>query len=297
MSRIIKMGDVMRALKNVAGATMLTPDQCWELAQALSKEDAFEPVPVITDHSVERQDVLPCDVRLAPATTIRKGCKVETLMRCIELRKGQLPEFTAFKSSAPHEPAELQATIAQMAEEVKRIKTISDNYSALLMDANAEIERLKSESFEELYNAVIDERDALAERLKGGQGEAVAVLMLGEVFHGTNGPEVDDWDINWDREVVEKLAVGHPGENFELFASPPAPVAVVHPFADKVISKLQRFEECASDPGADGVDIGRHWLDLLTQLGLLNRVQRSPALWEITQQGDDCLDKVKELNR
>lgn len=85
--------------------------------------------------------------------------------------------------------------------------------------------------------------------------------------------------------------------DFAPDTSPPAPVAVVHPFADKVISKLQRFEECASDPGADGVDIGRHWLDLLTQLGLLNRVQRSPALWEITQQGDDCLDKVKELNR
>ncbi|BBJ26645.1 hypothetical protein [Pseudomonas phage R12] len=31
------------------------------------------------------------------------------------------------------------------------------------------------------------------------------------------------------------------------------------------------------------------WLDLLTQPGLLNRVQRSPALWEISQQGEDLL--------
>lgn len=61
------------------------------------------------------------------------------------------------------------------------------------------------------------------------------------------------------------------------------------PFAEKVISKLRRFEECASDFEADGVDIGRHWLDLLTLLGLLNRTQRSPALWEITQQGEDLL--------
>ena len=45
--------------------------------------------------------------------------------------------------TAPPELAELQATIAQQAAEVVRIKTISDNYSALLMDANAEIERLK----------------------------------------------------------------------------------------------------------------------------------------------------------
>ncbi|HCL3643162.1 TPA: hypothetical protein N2B14_001903, partial [Pseudomonas aeruginosa] len=47
--------------------------------------------------------------------------------------------------------------------------------------------------------------------------------------------------------------------------------------------------DCASDFESGGVDIGRHWLDLLTQLGLLNRVQRSPALWEITQQGEDLL--------
>ncbi|MBD9671608.1 hypothetical protein IB275_13580 [Pseudomonas sp. PDM21] len=61
------------------------------------------------------------------------------------------------------------------------------------------------------------------------------------------------------------------------------------PFAQKVLKKLKRFEECAEDPGADGIDIGRHWLDLLTQLALLIRVQRSPAIWEISQQGEDLL--------
>lgn len=59
------------------------------------------------------------------------------------------------------------------------------------------------------------------------------------------------------------------------------------PFAEKVLGKLRRFEECSSDN--QGADIGRHWFDVLTQLGLLNRVQRSPALWEMTQQGEDLL--------
>lgn len=95
-----------------------------------------------------------------------------------------------------------------------------------------------------------------------------------------------------DGDSFTLLAVD-PEPNFET--SPPAPVAVSHPFADKVIRKLQRFHECMDD--GQGADIGRHWFDLLTQLGLLNRVQRSPALWEITQQGEDCLDKVKELNQ
>lgn len=62
------------------------------------------------------------------------------------------------------------------------------------------------------------------------------------------------------------------------------------PFAEKVLSKLRRFYDCAEDFESGGVDIGRHWLDLLTRLGLLNRVQRSPALWELSQQGEDLLE-------
>ncbi|HFQ7151040.1 TPA: hypothetical protein ACHSTH_004010 [Pseudomonas aeruginosa] len=65
---------------------------------------------------------------------------------------------------------------------------------------------------------------------------------------------------------------------------------VLPPFAEKVLAKLRRFYDCAEDFESGGVDIGRHWLDLLTQLGLLNRVQRSPALWEISQQGEDLLE-------
>lgn len=66
----------------------------------------------------------------------------------------------------------------------------------------------------------------------------------------------------------------------------------MHPFAEKVIRKLERFQECADD--GQGADIGRHWFDLLTQLGLLNRVQRSPALWEMTQQGEDALELSRQ---
>ncbi|WP_185868239.1 hypothetical protein [Pseudomonas aeruginosa] len=67
------------------------------------------------------------------------------------------------------------------------------------------------------------------------------------------------------------------------------PSPALPPFAEKVLAKLRRFYDCAEDFESGGVDIGRHWLDLLTQLGLLNRVQRSPAFWEISQQGDDLL--------
>ena len=69
-------------------------------------------------------------------------------------------------------------------------------------------------------------------------------------------------------------------------------VPAMHPFAEKVVRKLERFQECADD--GQGADIGRHWFDLLTQLGLLNRVQRSPALWEMTQQGEDALELSRQ---
>lgn len=58
-------------------------------------------------------------------------------------------------------------------------------------------------------------------------------------------------------------------------------------FAHKIIEKLARADECFSE--GEGADIGRHWLDMLTQLGLLNRVQINPAIWEITVQGEEVL--------
>lgn len=86
------------------------------------------------------------------------------------------------------------------------------------------------------------------------------------------------------------------GGRYELMAEakvagPVAQAAApLPPFAEKVLAKLRRFYDCAEDFESGGVDIGRHWLDLLTRLGLLNRVQRSPALWEISQQGADLLE-------
>ncbi|MGC6782019.1 hypothetical protein ACP0IR_26270 [Pseudomonas aeruginosa] len=88
--------------------------------------------------------------------------------------------------------------------------------------------------------------------------------------------DVFDWMVTHARIAPDHAALAQP--------SPALP-----PFAEKVLAKLRRFYDCASDFESGGVDIGRRWLDLLTQLGLLNRVQRSPALWEISQQGEDLL--------
>lgn len=36
---------------------------------------------------VKSRYILPCDVTVAPATTIKKGCELETLLQCIKLRE------------------------------------------------------------------------------------------------------------------------------------------------------------------------------------------------------------------
>ncbi|HEJ3653759.1 TPA: hypothetical protein SL421_001659 [Pseudomonas aeruginosa] len=90
--------------------------------------------------------------------------------------------------------------------------------------------------------------------------------------------------VNWDAKFTNDAWAG-----WQARAALAQPSPALPPFAEKVLAKLRRFYDCASDFESGGVDIGRHWLDLLTQLGLLNRVQRSPAPWEISQQGEDLL--------
>lgn len=61
-------------------------------------------------------------------------------------------------------------------------------------------------------------------------------------------------------------------------------------FVKTITAKLQRFLDCAED--GQGADIGREWFDVLTKLGLLRRIQRSPAWWEVTEQGDALLARA-----
>ncbi len=59
------------------------------------------------------------------------------------------------------------------------------------------------------------------------------------------------------------------------------------PFVEEILADLRRFAECVED-GQD-VDLGRDRFDLLTQLGLLERIQRSPARWMMTKAGEDAI--------
>lgn len=63
-------------------------------------------------------------------------------------------------------------------------------------------------------------------------------------------------------------------------------------FAQEAINKLRRFEACASD--GQNADIGREWFDTLTHLGLLDRIQRSPGRWQITDQGQAVLNSTED---
>lgn len=57
------------------------------------------------------------------------------------------------------------------------------------------------------------------------QGEPVAYLLLGETFYGTSGPEIGDFDIQYNHEACDRLAEAFPGKQIALYAEQPAPVA------------------------------------------------------------------------
>lgn len=59
------------------------------------------------------------------------------------------------------------------------------------------------------------------------------------------------------------------------------------PFVEEILADLRRFAECVEDN--NDVNLERSRFDLLTQLGLLARVQRSPARWMMTQAGEDAI--------
>ncbi|MEV1967261.1 hypothetical protein ABZR56_12415 [Pseudomonas aeruginosa] len=107
----------------------------------------------------------------------------------------------------------------------------------------------------------------------------------GEIFADERYPEADCFG----QFVYDDHSTQRCWAAWQARAALAQPSPALPPFAEKVLAKLRRFYDCASDFESGGVDIGRRWLDLLTQLGLLNRVQRSPALWEISQQGEDLL--------
>ncbi|WP_425953021.1 hypothetical protein [Ralstonia pseudosolanacearum] len=55
----------------------------------------------------------------------------------------------------------------------------------------------------------------------------------------------------------------------------------------QIRERLARFAECAEDD--EDCDIGRHWFDALTTIGLLARTQRIPARWSMTPAGEELL--------
>ncbi|WP_010486843.1 hypothetical protein [Pseudomonas sp. S9] len=147
-------------------------------------------------------------------------------------------------------------------------------------ELTTELEQLKKAS------AGVDKREAFEAAYSGEYATPISVLKLlrdGDAYL-EKSHHSDRLNSSWWMWKQARAQLSAPS------SIPATHVAVereLPPFAQKIIAKLKRFEECTDD-GQDA-DIGRHWLFLLTQLGLLNRIQRSPAMWEISQQGEDAI--------
>ena len=142
--------------------------------------------------------------------------KDETL---VALNGALVPEASELYR-APPELAELQATIARLTAENERLKSDASPISEL------EILRAANKQLEEFHDKVVEER------LKGGQGEAVA-WKTGQCL----------WE---SRDAARRHAEPHGLEIEPLHASQPAPVAVVLPSRRAVSPSSREQAMCAN---------------------------------------------------
>lgn len=176
------------------------------------------------------------------------------------------------------------------AGEVERLRQLNRDAVAELEDRKQEIYALRAQLAERdaLLRDISKKNDLACDRayrngLKKGFG------------YGINGEE-DRYNSvmeSYHRSIAKALAE----DALSASAEPSSPVErdELPRFAQTVIKKLKRFRDCAED--SQGADIGKTWFDVLVQLGLLNRVQRSPAYWEITDEGDALLEARAALER
>ncbi|MBX5852215.1 hypothetical protein ISE07_26080 [Pseudomonas aeruginosa] len=219
---------------------------------------------------------------------------------------------TSLKEFAPHLSAQAQAKQAEQPEVVARVDGTDEDWfiqpedetemhNEGLLFSGCELGRMID--FDRIVGELRADRDSWAEQAEQRladwdemRKERDAALVEVERLRESKGDPVGSLEkcmkVMYERDEHAKRLEVALARVAELERQEPVVRAygVLPPFAEKVLAKLRRFYDCAEDFESGGVDIGRHWLDLLTQLGLLDRVQRSPALWEISQQGEDLLE-------
>lgn len=265
-------------------STLLTGHENYRIAGKHAKACPFIDVDLVVDSREA------WNTRAAPIVERQPG--FHTCQKC--WGAGHLPtrmagesetDYRARCKAAPPELAELQATIARLTAENERLARIEHQSREALQVANQNTKQ------------VIAERDALAERLKGGQGES-GVAGPRERFQkwvlATKHPVFGFLDGHWlargdDREGYANEYVQGLWVAFKEFSSPPAPVSVVLPIDIK-----QRLNDV--------------WLFLDGQAELNGCVWgekpegRHQFWWRkelraVVEDLNACLDKVKELNQ
>lgn len=83
----------------------------------------------MTDTPGTLEERLPCDVLVQPATLIERGCKIETLLECIELRRERSekgpPLNDILSKRQADEIASLRARVGELLSDAAQ--TLSDN--------------------------------------------------------------------------------------------------------------------------------------------------------------------------
>ena len=116
------------------------------------------------------------------------------------------------------------------------------------------INRLKEEwsnldPVDPLRGLLSDAIDALAEQ--PAQQEPVGALILGGVIDTSDGPEYEEWDIEWNNKAIEelqyRLVTGDP-VTLNIYTSPPAQRTWVGLTDDEIVAKALHLSGLGTSP-------------------------------------------------
>jgi len=179
---------------------------------------------------------------------------------------------------------ESNGTSRQSMSEIEKLRADNTHLRALLDAAEARAVGVRELVWE---RASADAQDVSAKTALGDYQISVDSAFAGESHYLWVAGQAEDDEPHATFPTMRKAKAA--AQSHFAALHPASPLGAEPVFVSNVMQRLRRFEEITEDVEGTGVDIGRDWLDALTFLGLLDRVQKSPALWQITDAGAAAL--------
>jgi hypothetical protein len=151
-----ELADVERAKIELAARNFIDDDlgRLLEMESVVDRMVACFVAGVLSSKNELPFDPLPCDVRLPPATTIRAGCKLETLLLALSV-EGRPKHFAEALSSKNELPSEIEGLVERWRACIRSAQDVGNTVTFRISTADEMVNAILS------LQRRLDERDAL----------------------------------------------------------------------------------------------------------------------------------------